>query len=179
MKNILAFTLFGWFILLVSCDQNPSLQKYFVENAEKKDFISLDVSPNILNVDKAKLTKEQRSALSSFEKINVLAFKRNPENEKQFEAERAQVKTILKDAKYQELIKVGSGKDGASVSYVGPDDHIEEFVIYANRSENGFAIVRVLGKDMNPNAILNMISVLKNANIDLEQLKPLQSMMTP
>jgi hypothetical protein len=179
MKKFLVYFIFVFGLLFTSCHQQPSLQKYFVENAEKKDFISLDVSPSILKVNSEKLTDDQKNALASFEKINVLAFKRNPENEKQFEIERAQVKTILKDVKYQELIKVGSGKDGASVSYVGADDHIEEFVIYANRSENGFAIVRVLGKDMNPNAILNMISVLKNANIDLEQLKPLQSMMTP
>lgn len=179
MKKFLAYALVCLTLFFVGCDQNPSLQKYFVENAENKDFISLDVSPSILNLDKTKLTDAQKSALASFKKINVLAFKRNDLNLKQFETERAKVKTILKNPKYQELIKVGSGKDGASVAYVGPDEHIEEFVVYANRSENGFAIVRVLGKDMNPNSILEMVSVLKNAHIDLEQLKPLQSMMTP
>lgn len=179
MKKIIVYSFLGWLLLLVSCNQNPSLQQYFVDNASQKDFISLDISPSILNIDKAKLTQEQKLALASFDKINVLAFKRSPENQKQFEAQCAQVKTILKDPKYQELIKVGSGKDGASVRYLGTDDHIEEFVIFANRSENGFAIVRVLGQDMNPNSILEMVSVLKNANIDLEQLKPLQSIMTP
>ncbi|MBS7787417.1 DUF4252 domain-containing protein [Flavobacterium sp. CYK-55] len=179
MKKILAYTILGWFALLVSCNQNPSLQKYFVENAEKKDFISLDISPSILKVNTNQLTDEQKQALTSFKKVNVLAFKRNANNLKEFEAERVKIGAILKNPEYQELIKVGSGKDGASVCYVGPDDHISEFIIYANRSENGFAIVRVLGQDMNPNSILEMVSVLKNANIDMEQLKPLQSIMTP
>jgi hypothetical protein len=46
-------------------------------------------------------------------------------------------------------MKFASGKEGASVSFVGTDDHIEEFVFFANKEENGFAVVRILGKDMN------------------------------
>jgi len=83
---------------------------------------------------------------------------------------------ILKDKKYQQLMKFGSGKEGASVSYVGSDEHIEEFVLFANKKETGFAVVRILGKDMNPNNIMTMLSVLKESKVDLEQLKPLQEM---
>jgi len=63
--------------LLISCNSKPSLQKYFVDNSENKDFISLDISPSILNLDKSKLTVEQNEALHSFQKMNILAFKRN------------------------------------------------------------------------------------------------------
>jgi len=164
-------------LTLISCNSEPSLQKYFVENTENKDFIALDVSPNILNVNKTKLSSEQTEALNSFDKMNILAFKANDKNQAQFETERAKVKAILKNPKYQELMKVGSGKDGASVSFVGTDENIEEFVIFANRKENGFAVVRVLGKDMNPNNIMTLMSVLKQSNIDLEQLKPLQELV--
>lgn len=164
-------------IILISCNSEPSLQKYFVENTENKDFIALDVSPDILNVDKAKLSAEQTEALNSFDKMNILAFKANDKNQVQFEAERAKLKAILKNPKYQELMKVGSGKDGASVSFVGTDDNIEEFIIFANKKENGFAVVRVLGKDMNPNSIITLMSVLKESKIDMEQLKPLQQLV--
>ncbi len=164
-------------LTLISCNSEPSLQKYFVENTENKDFIALDVSANILNVDKAKLSTEQAEALNSFDKMNILAFKANDKNQTQFETERAKVKAILKNPKYQELMKVGSGKDGASVSFVGTDENIEEFVIFANRKENGFAVVRVLGKNMNPNNIMTLMSVLKESKIDMEQLKPLQELI--
>ena len=164
-------------LTLISCNSEPSLQKYFVENTENKDFIALDVSANILNVDKAKLSTEQAEALNSFDKMNILAFKANDKNQTQFETERAKVKAILKNPKYQELMKVGSGKDGASVSFVGTDENIEEFVIFANRKENGFAVVRVLGKNMNPNNIITLMSVLKESKIDMEQLKPLQELI--
>ncbi|HEY4629309.1 MAG TPA: DUF4252 domain-containing protein [Flavobacterium sp.] len=163
-------------LFLISCNSEPTLQKYFVENTENKNFIALDVSPSILNVDKAKLSLQQNEALQSFDKMNVLAFKLNGTNKAQFELERAKVNLILKDKKYQQLMKFGSGKEGASVSYVGSDEHIEEFVLFANKKETGFAVVRILGKDMNPNNIMTMLSVLKESKVDLEQLKPLQEM---
>ncbi|MFV8352200.1 DUF4252 domain-containing protein [Flavobacterium sp. XS2P14] len=164
-------------LFLSSCNSEPSLQKYFVENTENKNFIALDVSPDILNVDKTKLSVAQSDALKSFDKMNVLAFKLNATNKAEFEKERAKVNLILKDKKYQQLMKFASGKEGASVSFVGTDDHIEEFVFFANKEENGFAVVRILGKDMNPTSIMTMMSVLQQSNIDVEQLKPLQQLM--
>ena len=164
-------------LTLVSCNSDPSLQKYFVENTDNKNFIALDVSPSILNVEKTKLSAEQTEALKSFDKMNILAFKANAANQVQFEAERAKVKAILKDPKYQQLMSFGSGKDGASISYVGSDDNIKEFVVFANRKENGFAVVRVLGENMNPNNIMTLMSVLKESKIDMEQLKPLQQLI--
>ncbi|TDP00661.1 DUF4252 domain-containing protein [Flavobacterium sp. 245] len=164
-------------LTLISCNSEPSLQKYFVENTEKKDFIAIDVSSNILNVDKAKLSAEQTEALKSFDKMNILAFKATDKNQAEFETERTKVNAILKDPKYQQLMKVGSGKDGASISYVGTDENIEEFVVFANRKENGFAVVRVLGKNMNPNNIMTLMSVLQKSNINMDQLKPLQQLI--
>lgn len=164
-------------LVLGSCNSEPTLQKYFVENSEKKDFIALDISSNILNVDKAKLTVVQKEALQSFEKINVLAFKWNDKNKAQFETERAKVSRLLKNPTYQQLMKFGSGKEGASVCYVETDGKINEFVFFANKKDAGFAVVRVLGKDMNPTNIMNMVSVLKESKVDLDQLKPLQELI--
>jgi uncharacterized protein (DUF1015 family) len=164
-------------LFLFSCNSEPTLQQYFVVNTENKDFIALDVSPSILNVDKAKLSIAQNDALKSFDKMNILAFKLNDKNKEQFEIERAKVNSILKDEKYQQLMKFGSGKEGASVSYVGSDEHIEEFVFFVNKKENGFALIRVLGKDMNPTNIMTMMQVLQKSNVDLEQLKPLEQLI--
>ena len=175
MKTIYSITIFLG-LLVVGCNSEPTLQKYFVENTENKDFIALDVSPSILNLDKAKLSAEQNGALESFDKMNILAFKLNGSNKAKFELERAKINSILKDKKYQQLMKYNSGSAGASVSYVGTDEHIDEFVLYANSKEAGFAVVRVLGTDMNPNNIITLMSVLKKSNIDMAQLKPLQEM---
>jgi hypothetical protein len=65
--------------------------------------------------------------------MNVLAFKLNATNKAEFEKERAKVNLILKDKKVPATDEVCVGKEGASVSFVGTDDHIEEFVFFANR----------------------------------------------
>ncbi len=173
--SIITFAICSFFI--ISCNSKTSLEKYFVENTENKNFIQVDVSPSILNIEKSKLTISEQSALKSFNKMNVLAFKLSDKNQTQFETERTIVAEILKDEKYQQLMKFGSGKQGAQISYVGDDEHISEFVVFGNSKESGFAIVRVLGKDMNPTSIMTMLSVLKSSKIDLEQLKPLKDLM--
>ena len=164
-------------LLLQSCNSEPTLQKYFVENSEKKSFVALDVSSSILNVEKTKLTAEQKTALESFKKVNVLAFKLDNTNQAEYAIESQKVTQILKGKDYQELMKVGSGKDGASVSFVGDENNIDEFILFAKQKENGFAVVRILGNNMNPNNIMNMISLLQSSNIDMEQLKPLQGLI--
>ncbi|WP_317174604.1 DUF4252 domain-containing protein [Flavobacterium sp. J49] len=164
-------------LMLLGCNSEPSLQKYFVENSEKKDFVALDVSPSIINVDKAKLTPEQKTALASFDKMNILAFKLDGKNQALYQAESQKLTKILKGEDYQQLMKIGEGNDAASISFVGDEDDIDEFVLFAKRKENGFAVVRILGDDMNPNNIMNMLSILKSANIDMEQLKPLEGLI--
>lgn len=177
MKNIV-ITLFSVFFL-VSCSNKPTLQKYFVENTESKDFIIIDLGSDIINTEKMSLTEEDKEALESFEKVNVLAFKKEESNKNNYEVEVKKVKTILKDTvSYNELMKFGSGNDGAAIYFVGDDDeHINEFVLFANKKENGFAVVRVLGKDMNPMNIMKVMSLMQKSDINLEQLKPLQEIM--
>ncbi len=177
MKVKLIVGLFGAIVMFGSCNSGPSLQKYFVESSENSNFVSLDVSPSILSIDKQKLTVEQNEALETFDKMNVLAFKKNNTNTADYEAEKIKVKEILKKNKYQELMKFSRDGDAASVSFVGDENHIDEFVLFADRKETGFAIVRILGNDMNPTAIMTMMSVLQTSNIDMEQLKPLQEMI--
>ena len=164
-------------LFLWSCNSEPSLQKYFVDNSEKKDFVALDISSSIINIDKTKLTTEQKTALESFDKMNVLAYKLNKNNQAQYDIESQKVTQILKGKEYQELLKIGSGKDGASVSFVGDENHIDEFVLFAKKKENGFAVVRILGNNMNPNNIMSMLSLIKSTNIDMAQLTPLQDLI--
>lgn len=164
-------------LVLSGCNSEPTLQKYFVENSGKKDFIQVDLSSSLINKDKMKLTPEQKTALASFDKMNIIAFKADAANEAQYDAESQKVTQILKNKDYQQLMKVGSGKDAATVSFVGDEDHINEFVLFAKKKENGFAVVRILGNDMNPNNIMNMISLLKSSNMNLDALKPLQGLI--
>jgi Domain of unknown function (DUF4252) len=176
--RVITFLAIALSLLLFSCNSEPSLQKYFVDNQEKPGFVVVDVSPSILNLDKTKLTADQSKALSSFEKMNILAYRINDKNKSEFDVERKKINEILKDTtNYQQLMKFGSGKDGASISFIGDEDHIDEFILYGSKSDNGFAVVRIIGKDMNPADAMTFLSVLKESNIDMKQLESLKGLM--
>ena len=163
---------------MVSCQEKATLQKYFVKNTESSEFIALDLPPSLIKTDKFILTETENEALKSFNKMNILAFKSDSTKTVAYDKEITEVKTILKDKSYQQLMKADSGNDGGAIYFVGNDDeHIEEFVILVGKKENGFAVVRVLGNNMNPTHIFNMIGILQKSDVNLEQLKPLQELM--
>lgn len=171
MRN---FIIIAASILTFSCSNKSSLQKYFVENTENKDFIALDVSPSILNLEKVSLNETEEKALKTFDKMNVIAFKKDSLNDSKFKAETEKVKTILKEEEYQQLMKFGSSKQGAAIYFVGEDEKIDEFVVYGSNDKTGFAVVRILGDNMNPNDVMTLFSILQKSKINLEELKPLE-----
>ncbi|MEO5789315.1 MAG: DUF4252 domain-containing protein [Gelidibacter sp.] len=162
-------------ILLVatlhSCNQGVSLQRYYVDNQEQPNFLSIDVPVSMLNLDIAQLSQEQKDAYKSIQKLNMLAYKVKAGQEMDYETELAKVKTILNDPKYEELMRGGDSEVGQfSIRILGDEDDVEEFILFGNSDDKGFAVVRVLGKDMNPNQIMTLFSALDKANIDDSQL---------
>ena len=172
MKTIYGIALM-FSLFLISCNSEPTLQKYFVENTENKNFIALDVSPSILNVDKTKLSVVQNDALKSFDKMNVLAFKKDDKNNAQYSKEVKEVKEILKDTTFQPLIKLNGVGHNASIMLVGDNKQIDELVLFGNQKDLGFTVIRVLGNDMKPEDAMQFFSILQKSNIDMEQLKPI------
>jgi hypothetical protein len=83
----------------------------------------------------------------------------------------AKVKTILKDPKYEELIRGGNSTDGKFVvKYLGDIEEIDELIIFGYANDKGFALVRILGDDMNANKIMTLTSALENADINDSQM---------
>lgn len=178
MKNLLLILAIA--LSIISCKKEETLQTYFVENSEKQQFIVQDIAPSILNLESSSLSQEQKKALATFEKLNILAYKPKGKSKADlatYENEKSKVQHILKDKKYQELIKIGSGKDAASISFVGDENHIDEFVLYGAKKENGFAVIRILGNDMNPADAMTFMSLLQKSNINVDELKGLQQFM--
>ncbi len=160
--------------LAISCSNKPTLQKYFVENSESSDFIAVDLASSIINTEKITLSDTEKEALNSFDKLNILAFQKDSLSDAKFKTEEEKVKTILKDEQYEQLMRFGNSKNGGSIYLVGETDNIDEFVLFASGNEQGFVVARVLGENMNPNSVINLMEVLRKADLDLEQLKPLQ-----
>ncbi|MEZ4793024.1 MAG: DUF4252 domain-containing protein [Gelidibacter sp.] len=162
---VLVVTLFG-------CDQNPSLQTYFVDNQEKPNFLSIDVPVSMLKIDETKLTDDQKEAYHSVQKLNMLAYKKDSTNSTDYKNELAKVKTILDDKKYEELMRGGNSTDGKFIiKYLGEENNIDEFILFGSANNMGFAVVRILGDDMDPNKLMKLSSVLDKSNIENGQIK--------
>ena len=169
IKNIVTLIIITFF--LVSCNNKPSLQKYYVDNQENKSFVAIDIPTSALNIDENTLTEKQKEAYNSIGKLNFLGFNKNDSNSSVYESEKLKIKSILADDSYKTLIKYGADKQGAIIKYLGSETSIDEVVVFGSDNSQGFVIVRVLGNDINPSQLLSLVEALKNSDFDIEQLK--------
>ena len=170
MKQLATTALAVVALLLSSCASQQSLQEYYVDNSENPNFISLDIPASVLKMDEAELTEVQQEAISSLKKFNVLAFRVTEDNQLEYKAEKAKVKEILKGDNFTELMKINSGYGKGVIKYLGDEDAIDEVIIYGDSKEKGFALVRVLGKDMNPAHIVQLMQAIQKSDYNGEGL---------
>ena len=164
-------TIFG-LLLILGCSQEPSLQTYFVAHQEASGFMSVDIPMSFLNPDEIELTDVQKEAVDSIDKLNMLAYSLKDGTETEFNSELDNIKTILKAEKYNDLMRGGNPADGKLyIKYIGEDSEIDELIVFGFSSANGFAIIRVLGDDMELSKIMKLESVIdqfdtENANVE-------------
>ncbi len=145
--------------VLSSCNQGESLQGYYVANQETPNFVSVDIPVSFVKIDKTELSEEQLEAYESIDKLNMLGYSKT--DDEQYRAELAKVQSILKNEKYEELMRGGNPKDGKFlVKMIGEGDAIDELIVFGSAAERGFAIVRVLGDNMDPAKIIKLGDVL-------------------
>ncbi|MGM5470933.1 DUF4252 domain-containing protein [Flavobacteriaceae bacterium LMO-SS05] len=169
IKNLI--TMLVLVTTFLSCNQNPSLQVYFVDNELKPGFTTIDIPTSFLNIEQTSLTDEQKEAYKSIDKLNMLAFVLSDSNQAEYEVELKKVNNILKDSKYQELVRGGNTTDGKFVvKFIGKEDSIDELIIFGNANDKGFAVIRVLGNDMSANKVMKLYSAIDPANINESQI---------
>jgi len=170
MKKLIKSVVLLVAVLLGSCASQQSLQEYYIDNQENPNFISLDIPASILKMDEVDLTNGQKEAMESLKKFNLLAFKKTADNSTDFKLEQAKVKEILKDDDFVELMKINSQYGKGVVKYLGDENAIDEVIIYGASDEEGFALVRVLGKDMNPAHIVQLLQAIQKSDYKGEGL---------
>ena len=173
MKNILYIIILVFVITLSSCSSEPSLQQYYVTNAENPNFLSFDLPASLLNLEKVEMDEEQKEAVSSLKKLNILAFQKKDGNNTEYIVEKAAIKSILKGSDFSELMKMNTEFGRATIKLKGDDDAIDEIVIYGDNDEKGFILIRVLGNNMNPANFVQLIQAIEKSDFEgkgLEQL---------
>lgn len=159
-------------VTLQSCNQDQTLQTFYVDNELSPGFTSLDVPVSMLQIDEESLTEEQLEAYESIEKLSLIAFVLDDNNKEQMDIEYAKVKTILKNPKYEELMRGGNSTDGKFViKCIADGDDVEEFILFGNSNTQGFGVIRVLGDDMNFNKIAELAKVLQESDIENSPLE--------
>jgi hypothetical protein len=167
-KTVLFMTLA---VAMYSCASGPSLQKYYIDKQEDENFIAIDLPASIISL-KDNVAPEVQEALSSLKKLNVLAFKKTKNNASAYKLEEQKVKTILNNDSFIELMRIKDKGRNIILKYEGNDDTIDEVIVYASDKNQGFALVRVLGENMEPAKIMSLVKNIQDINSDgLKQLK--------
>jgi len=174
MKNILNYiAILAIGIMSVACGSEASLQKYYIDNQDNKNFLSIDIPASIISL-KDDVSPEAAEAYKSLKKMNVLAFKKNDSNGAEYEAEKKKVKAILKNDNFIELMRMNDKGRNVVIKYIGDDETIDEVIVYAADKTQGFALVRVLGDDMKPEKIAKLVQSIQDVddgNFALKQLE--------
>ncbi|KFB02219.1 hypothetical protein IA57_00865 [Mangrovimonas yunxiaonensis] len=176
MKQSIKKHLYGLLacLMLVSCNNQETLQTYFVDRQETPNFTSADLPTSIVSLEETLLTDDQKDAYQSIKRLNFLGYKiKDTSNLADFNAEVSKVKNILNGSNYNDLMEFNSHGGKVVVKYLGDDEKVDEFIVFGNSKDMGFGIVRVLGDDMSPAKIMALTEALKNADIDEDQLKGL------
>ncbi|MGF1560487.1 MAG: DUF4252 domain-containing protein [Flavobacteriaceae bacterium] len=159
--------------ILMACSSTKSLQEYYVDNAENPNFLSFDVPASMMNLEKIEMGETQKEALRSLKKLNIIAFRKTEINGAEYKVEKENVNAILKNSKYTELMKMNTEFGKATVKFLGDDDAIDEVIIYGNNDDKGFALVRVLGNNMNPAHMAQLLEVVQKSDFKGEGLDKL------
>ena len=174
MKHLLAVISLGILLAaaLVSCNEEPTLQSYFVDKQEDNRFVKFDVASSLITEDSDILNEEQKEIMRSVRKLNIMAYpiKQGDSLKTEYTQEKQTVIDLLAREEYQTLITFGSPTQGASLKFVGETDAIDELVIFASDEERGFAIFRLTGNDMDPEKFVNMMKSIETGDLDVAQM---------
>lgn len=172
-----AFLILG--IVLISlftgCNDNESLQKYYVENQENNTFLAVDI-PASLFTNAESLSPEQKEVLETVKKVNVLGIPMKPGKAEIIEEEKLKIAEILENDKYQLLMRVGGEGTRMEVYFTGDDEAVDEIIVYGFDKEKGMGIARVLGDDMNPSDILNLVRSMQSGEVNIDGLNNVTNM---
>ncbi len=144
--------------LTFSCNNEKSLQKYLVETSGKEGFMTGDFPISSLISPKAGVSDEIKETMNSVKKINVVFLKKTAGNTAIFDEEKNTLKNIFSNKNYKSLGKMKVKGMNISVYYTGETDSLDEVIAFGYSNEVGVGVARLLGENMNPVKMLEMIN---------------------
>jgi hypothetical protein len=162
-------------LLFLGCSSEISLQEYFVSKSEDGRFLLVNIPTSALGIAQQSLTQSDQEVLSSFHKLNILAYKVDPENPEFMDNELTTIRSIIDAGPFEELMTINDSRFSGKVIVVGEDIHLEEVVFFGQSPKAGFVLVRVLGNQMTSEKVAKMTKLIQKENIDAEAFAGLRS----
>lgn len=158
-------------LMITSCKNEKSLQAYLVDSQEKNGFITVDIPTSFLQLKSNDVSEEVKATLKSIRKVNVVALPIKG-NEATYEVEKNKLKSIFSDnTAYKSLMSMKAKGMHVNLFYTGNTESINEVIAFGYNKDKGVGIARLLGENMNPAKIIEMMNSVKldADNINLEQ----------
>lgn len=156
-----------WFyvlaLVLVSCSSTPSIQEYYVSKSEDPNFLVIDIPTSILGIDNNALSKEEQDALSSFQKVNVLLFRKTAANADELPAELSIVRSIIDDTLFEPLLVMSDRQYSGKLVLEGSIERPDEIVFFGSADE-GFILARLIGRNMQVEKAMLLAGVIQRGN---------------
>jgi pentatricopeptide repeat protein len=108
--------------------------------------------------------------------MNVVADQIKDGNDAEYQAEKQKVQNILGDKKYQLLSKMKMEGTNITLKYIGDEDAIDEVIVLASNEERGFALIRLLGNNMRPEKMMQLLNSMEQGDVNLDQLTGITKM---
>lgn len=152
-----------------SCKNEKSLQSYLVDTSGKEGFYTGDLPVSSVLSAKADVSDDVKETIKSIKKINIAFLPKTEDNTAAYEAEKAKLKNIFKDNdNYKSLMSMKAQGMNINVYYSGDTDAIDEVVAFGYGDKNGVGVARLLGEDMNPAKVIEMMNSVKMDTGNLE-----------
>lgn len=167
MKNLISIFVYTLTltVFLTSCNNEKSLQKYYVEKQNNDNFIAIDLPASLINLND-NVSEESRETIETLKKLNILAFKLNDNNVEAFTRESKEIKEVMSNEKFNDLMRGKHENISFAIKYLGDEDKIDEIVLFASESSKGFIVARILGENMQLGKIMKLMKDVEKLDVD-------------
>ena len=118
------------------------------KKSEDPNFLVIDIPTSILGINNEVFNNEEQAALDSFQKLNVLMFRKTVENGEQFPEELKTVREIIDGVQFDPLKVVSDRQFSGKLLLEGSVERPDEIVFFGSATDEGFLLARLIGRKM-------------------------------
>ena len=169
MKKLTTIFSLVFLVLFASaCKNEKSLQSYLVESSGRDGFFTGDLPVSSILSVKADVSDEIKETMKSIKKINVAFLRKTDDNSTTYEVEIGTLKNIFTSEDYKTLGSIKAKGMNMKVYYIGNTDSLDEVIVFGYSKEAGVGVARLLGENMNP---VKIIEMMNSVNMDASNLE--------